>query len=363
MAAMQLYQNISLREWVDLILAVGSDMVVLGRGEMGIGKSSALRLIQAALPTHRACYVDMTTKDIGDLLMPKVHMINDMDVVSFVPNAEIGLQYGQPLIIMWDEVGKAQKGVLNQCIRCWQEKMLGEHPLPEGSIQFATSNLAEEGLQDFLMPHHQNRILQATIRKPTAVEWTENWALDAGIHPTVIQAVNEFPNMLASWQDFKTPGDNQYIYDPRAPKPAFVTPRSLERASIVLHKAGHLPVDVKTHALAGLLGLKAAADIMAIDQIYGQLPRWEEVVARPDKAQIPSSAGAACLFVYQAIQNLDAKTCPAVTTYIKRFRPEAQVLFATTALRTSKAGVVTGEPGFFEWAKENKWLWGEEEDV
>ena len=61
-----LYKAISLQQCADLISAVGHTTTVLAQGEMGIGKSSMLKMLQAKHPDHFVCYGDMTTKDVGD---------------------------------------------------------------------------------------------------------------------------------------------------------------------------------------------------------------------------------------------------------------------------------------------------------
>lgn len=355
------YQNISLKEAGNLIATVGHKIVVIVRGEMGIGKSSILKRLAKEFPNHIPCYVDMTTKDVGDLLMPKVIEIDGMWVCSFIPNSEFGFQFKKPLIIMWDEFTKANKTIQTQCIRALQEWQLGEHHLPEGSIQFATGNLAEEGVLDSLMPHQQNRVMQVVVRKP-GIEWIEDFALDNNVHPTIIQAVNQFPQMLMSYMDFKTPGENPYVYDPRKPMPCFTTPRSLEKASDVLHAndardpEGRLSHDVKVHAIAGLVGERAAMDIMSVHALYEQLPKWEDIIKKPKEAIIPTDAGAQCLLVYSAIQRVEQDSVTPLVQYLERTPLETQALFATTAINTSKAGVVTGNEKFFKWATTHGWL-------
>jgi hypothetical protein len=355
MAELRPYRAITLKECAQLIIAIGMQIVVMARGEMGIGKSSMLAEVHKAYPDHIPCYVDMTTKDVGDLLMPSFIEVNGMKVCSFIPNAEFGFQHGRPLIIMWDEFTKANKTVQTQCIRALQEWQLGEHKFPEGTIQFATGNLTEEGVADSLQAHHGNRIDNVIVSKPGPVEWTQNFALDNNVHPTVIQAVNQFPQMLMSWTDFETPGENPYIYDPRRPMPAFVSPRSLEKFSTMLHLAGDLPEHVKIHAGAGLVGDRAAADIMSIDALYNQLATWEDIMRDPAGARLPESPGAQCLFVYSAIQRVEEDTVAPLMKYVKRMSREAQALFATTAVNTTKADVVMGNRTFFEWAEENMW--------
>ena len=356
------HQTVSLKEAAQWIELIGDTRVVIVRGEMGIGKTTILKELAKRRPKHIPCYVDMTTKDIGDLLAPKFVKINGMDVMQFIANAEFGLQHNQPLIIMWDEFTKANKVVQTQCIRALQEWQLGEHKFPPGTIQFATGNLSEEGLLDALQPHHANRAMQIVVRKPNDTEWIQDFAIPNNIHPTVIQSVRQFPQMLASYQDYKTPGENPYIYDPERPMPAVVTPRSLESVSVCLWRIEEAPehlrlsYDAKVHGIAGLVGERAAADIMSVDVLNSELPPWEAVATTPDKAPVPTSAGAQCLFVYSAIQKVAEDTATPLIKYLSRMPLETQALFATTVLQTTKAAMLMDNKSFFSWAQENNWM-------
>ena len=267
-----LYKAISLQQCADLISAVGHTTTVLAQGEMGIGKSSILKILQAKHPDHFVCYGDMTTKDVGDFLIPKIRTIDGTEVTSFIPNEEFGFHLNKPIILMLDEIGKAPKAVMNACLRLMLERKLGTYELPEGSIVFATTNLAQEGIGDMLPPHARNRMSVVKVRKPSSEEWIE-WALDNNITPEVLLTVKQFPQMLASFEDYNDPKDNEYVYDPRTPRPAFVTPRSLNRASDIIKNSKHLGHDIMAHALKGTIGNRATYDMLTIVQLNDELPR------------------------------------------------------------------------------------------
>ena len=113
-----LYKSLSLNDTANLILAVGDTTTVLAQGEMGIGKSSILSILKSKLAdTHHFCYGDMTTKDVGDFLVPKIRSLNGTEVCSFIPNEEFGFHFDKPIVLMLDEIGKASKAVMNACLR------------------------------------------------------------------------------------------------------------------------------------------------------------------------------------------------------------------------------------------------------
>lgn len=355
---MELYKSISLKEGAELVGRIGDIDTVLFQGEMGIGKSSMLKMLAKSHPDHHICYVDMTTKDVGDFLIPKIRQINGTDVCSFIPNEEFGFHTGKPVIIMLDEIGKTGKAVFNACLRLMQERSLGVYDLPEGSKVFATTNLASEGIGDMLPPHGRNRVSVVKIRKPSADEWIE-WALDADIAPEVIMTVKEFPMMLASFEDYTDSKDNEYIYDPRTPRPSFVTPRSLEKASNIIKKTRGLSEDVIGCAIKGTIGARACYDMLNIVKLSSDLPSWESIMDSPEKAQIPESPAAICMLVYSAVQRVEKDNINKWIKYMNRISKEAQGLFATSVMRTQKKSVVGTSTEFVKWATANNYLFAQ----
>jgi hypothetical protein len=181
------------------------------------------------------------------------------------------------------------------------------------------------------------------------------------VHPTILQSVSEYPLMMASYQDFKTPDENIYCFDPRQPSTSFVSPRSLKNASDILHATEGIDADARTHALMGTLGARAAMDIMSMHEIFGQLPSWKEVVAQPTKVRVPDSAGAMCMFVYSAVSNVEKDTVAPLMTYLQRLKKEVQAFFCSTVLRGPKASIVSADSAFLAWAKNNNYLFKAQE--
>jgi MoxR-like ATPase len=354
---MDLYKSITLKQTTDLIQAVGSHTTVLAQGEMGIGKSSILKTLRAKLgDKYHYCYGDMTTKDVGDFLVPKIRTIDGVEVCSFIPNEEFGFHFDKPIVLMLDEIGKAPKAVMNACLRLMLERQLGTYSLPEGSIVFATTNLAVEGIGDNLPPHARNRLTVVKVAKPTADDWIEDYALDNNILPEVILAVKQFPQMLQSFEDVQDPKDNEYINDPRIPRPAFVTHRSLEKASNILRDTKGMADTIISHALIGTIGHRATYDMMAMVKLANDLPDWESIIKAPDTTKVPESPSAVCMLVYSAVQRIEKDNVNAWVKYMSRISKEAQGLFATSVMRTKKASTVGTSKEFIKWATDNNYL-------
>jgi len=355
-----LYKSISLKQCANLIESVGDNVTVLAQGEMGIGKSSILKILQEKLPNHFFCYGDMTTKDVGDFLIPKIRSLNGVEVCSFIPNEEFGFHSDKPIVLMLDEIGKANKAVMNACLRLMLERKLGTYELPKGSIVFATTNLASEGIGDMLPPHARNRISVVKVAKPTPEDWI-TWALDNDIAPEVLMTVRQFPQMLESFENYDKPSDNEYIYDPRTPRPAFCTPRSLNKASDIIKKAKPLGMDILAHALKGTIGNRATYDMLSIIQLTDELPDWETIINKPETTNIPKSPSAVCMLVYSAVQKVEKETIAKFMKYLERLSKEQQGLFATSVMRTNKKITIGTNPTFIKWATVNNYLFAKQE--
>ena len=352
------YSSINMQETIKLISAVGERLTVLVQGEMGIGKSSILKALAKSHPNHIPCYIDITTKDVGDFLVPQIRTIDGTPVCSFIPNEEFGFHLGKPLIVMLDEVGKAGKAVMNACLRLMLERKLGIHELPEGSIVFATTNLAVEGIGDNLPPHARNRVCVVKMCKPTAEQWRWDYAQNAGIDPVVIATAIEYPSMLASFEDYERPDMNEYINDPRVPRAAFVTPRSLEKASDILKLCREMPEDVLTHALFGVIGERATMDMMNILKLDNTMPAWSEIINKPDTTIVPPNGAAICLVVSKALMNVTGETFVFWMQYMARLPKEAQALFAMSVMSANspKRSIAVTDRMFTEWAVTNGYL-------
>ena len=98
-----MYNTITLKQAADLIAAVGDQQTVLVQGEMGIGKSAILKMLKGMpqFKNYFFCYVDITTKDVGDFLVPMIKDLDGNDVCRFVPNEEFGLHFKDKKVIVF----------------------------------------------------------------------------------------------------------------------------------------------------------------------------------------------------------------------------------------------------------------------
>ena len=366
MAAIQkAYASLSFNQTLELIKAIGDKVTVLVEGEMGSGKSSLHAALAKEFPDHLGCYVEVACMDVGDVAVPKVVTLDNVvlgdlvtkgEVTRFVPNESFGLHLGKPLLIMWDELGKAPTPTINAISRFINEGKLGQYTLPEGSRQFATTNLSVEGVGDRLLPHIRDRMCRVRMRKARGVEWVENYAIPAGLDPIVIGFAMEYPQAFESFEDVEDPNSNPYIFHPKQPRLNFVTLRSLTKASHVLQATEHLSDDVRIHALMGLIGEAAAMNIMTLNRLNEDIPSYERVLADPEKCALPKSGVSSVMMVAKMAMRVEDDTLSKVMTYVNRLPKETQALFARTLTRSPKRAIAGTNRAYIEWASKNMYL-------
>jgi hypothetical protein len=316
-----------------------------------------LRTLKKMLPEYHTGYFDMTNLDLGDLMLPAVqHASRETE---FYPNALFGMREGDiPHIYMFDEFGKAARPLQNACLPIMLERRVGERKLHPASLIFATTNLGAEGVGDMLQSHSRNRMIVVTMRKPTADEWIENFAVDAGIMPEVIAWVRETPQVMEGFDTVEKADDNPYIFHPKAPRLAFVTPRSLEKASDILKQREHMQEDTVIHALRGTVGDRAALDLRSFVALADKLPAWKSVIGDPKNCPVPSNPAASVMLVFTAVSRTEEANVTPWMTYLQRMPKEAQALYCYHAMKSqTKAGIVSMNKQFTEYAIKNQYLY------
>jgi energy-coupling factor transporter ATP-binding protein EcfA2 len=358
MTQAQTMYALGLAQCEELIAAVGTETSVLVQGHMGTGKSSLLTALAKRLPSHTACYFDCTTKDLGDITIPMLKDVDGNDYVRFATNEELGLHLqDRPTILMVDEAGKANPSVKNALLRLFQERQVGSYKMHPESLIFATTNLGAEGVGDLLPPHARNRIMVVTSRKPTHLEWID-WGINNELDFSLLGWVRDNPQLFADFTEVEDPEENPYIYHPRAQRAAFVTPRSLHKASNLLKKRHLLDDQTVTAGLIGTIGDRAAMDLMAFVALADDLPKLIDIKTNPETAKVPTGAAAVCMVVYRTLTVIDKSWLDAWMIYLDKLPLEAQGMYANgvRAKGYSKQGMVMCHRGFTAWARKNSHL-------
>ena len=341
--------SITLEQASNLIDVCGNNNTIVLQGEPGIGKSAMLGGFEGERHT---VYIDCALMDLGDFQM--ICFTEKKDFVQFVPNKIFAPEPGMPVVIMLDEIGKANRMVQNALLTLLHEHRIGSYRLPEGSCVFGTTNMVSDGVGDMMQAHARNRITFVTVRKPDAEAWLR-WAANNGVVPEILAWVSEYPHCLDSYMDAVKGTDNPYIFYPTR-QGQCCTPRSLFNASNIIEHRGQMSPETLVAALAGTIGESAAMDMKAFISVADALPSWNLIVANPTTCPIPENPIACTICALGAVSRLTSKTLPAWMTYVRRLPREVQFMWAGHAMRnTSKAAMICQNADFTRWAGENAW--------
>jgi hypothetical protein len=320
------------------------------RGEPGIGKTALLKMLAKELPDYKMVYIDVPNLDLGDISMPVID--RETKTTTYYPNARFGVHTGEKVCIVLDEFTKGADPVKNMLHPMLNEGRLGDVTLHEDDIIFMTGNLGSDGVGDMLKAHTKNRITPITVKKPMWDEWT-SWGIDNDIDPTLLAFSKQYPHIFDSYTDSHAQ-DNPYIFNPKRQQEAFVSPRSLEKASFIVKSREFLDSDTIVAALAGTCGEAFAKDFNVYLECADQLPTKESVIKTPRTAKIPESTAAQSIMIYGAIAWVEKDTLAPFMEYIERLPAEWQAVFCINLAKSKKQNMAFQNRQFSEWVAKNQ---------
>jgi hypothetical protein len=349
----QFNNPISINEARTAILELGTTNTAVIKGEPGCGKSTLLKMLKEDLgDRYDGIYVDCPVKDIGDTAMSVPD--HDRTKLTQVVSDLFMLDSPKPKVIMLDEFMKTPKLLQTMWTRLMLERTIGDHVLPDGSIVFATSNNASDGVGDSMLAHAGNRVTIYNMRKPNANEWNL-WATDNDIAPEIRACVAMNPRMLASYLDGGQ-DDNPYIFNPDRKALSFVTPRSLTKCDPIIRKRDRLGPNLMKASLAGTIGAAAAELMSAVVSLSGELVSVKTVIADPDTVRIPEKPAAVFMMMFNAIDTIETQDqLAAFMKFVNRISSaEVQSVFFTMALQSKKISkLAIKNEQIKEWSKTN----------
>jgi len=350
----------------EAIAALGPVMTVLVEGEMGVGKTTLLYLLGKMFPTYTLIYCDCTVLDMGDVMVPMFDKITRSDngevsVVRFAINEAMGMHIDGPCIVMLDELGKANPSVKAALTRFMNEGVLGNVRKHEDTIVFATTNLGAENVGDILQAHQLDRVIPVRLRKPDNLEWIE-WGIDNDIDTSILAWAKDTPEMFHSFEQYDNPTENEYINHPKAKRKAFVTPRSLAKASDILKQRDVLDDATVQALLCGAIGTFAANKLMAYVTLADQLPSIDSIKSDPNSAKVPTAPGAIMMVVYRALLTIERDWVGNWMTYMNRLSQEAQAVFVNNVRKKdySRLGTVANTKAFGDWCMANGYVFSDD---
>jgi len=335
------------------IRTLGTTNTAIIKGEPGCGKSTLLKMLKEDMGDgYDYIYVDCPVKDIGDTVMSVPD--NDRTRLTQVVSDLFMLDSPKPKVIMLDEFMKTPKLLQTMWTRLMLERTVGDHVLPVGSIVFATSNNASDGVGDSMLAHAGNRVTIYNLRKSNAAEWNA-WATDNDISPEIRACVAMNPRMMASYLDGGQ-DDNALIFNPTRKSLSFVTGRSLAKCDPIVRNR-HVLGDVLTKAsLAGTIGAAAAELMSAFLSLANELVSVKDVIADPDNVRMPEKPAALFMMMFNAIDTIETQDeLASFMKFLNRIKSsEVQSVFFTMAMQSKRVGkLAVRNEQIKDWAKNN----------
>lgn len=362
MSKITTYPTLTIDEVRDSIKAVGAGNKELGiepvtvmiLSEPGCGKTSILRDLEKEMGTdeYDFVYIDGPNKEMMDIAASIPN--HDTKSLEYYVSSLFSLGNGKKKVIMIDEALKVPKIMQPIYTRMYLERTVGDIPLPEGSIVFATSNNMTDGVGDMLPAHTGNRVTIVQMEKPSPKLWL-SWAGERGISPVIRACVQMYSRMLKSYRD-PDQHDNPYVFQPSKPQVSFVSPRSLAKCDPII-KSG-LSENVMLGLLAGTIGERGARDMMTFVSLNTNVTQFDDVIADPDKVKIPDDMAPLLLMIFQGLDGVDSQDkLNKFQKFVNRIESkEVQSVWFVMLLRSSKARMARMNPEVNKWATENHGL-------
>lgn len=342
---------ISLKEAFRLIVTNGASKTYYCQGEPGIGKSSLSGMLKEYFGTDEwdHIYLDWSLIDYGELVMRAPN--RDTNELELYISSLLKPKSKKKKLIMIDELDKGETLLQKLGTRLMLDHVIGEYELPDGSIVFATGNLASDGVGRNILAHTSNRITTLNIRKPTHEEWL-SWASDAGLSAELRTFVALTPSVMASYLDGIRPEDNEHVFFPTERNKQFCSPRSLAKCDPDIRNRDKLGSYLTEAALAGTIGSASAAMLNAVLSLKDEVTSTEKVLADPEGVRIPEKPAAVLMMMFNSLDVI--KTQDEFTKFMKfmgRIKSaEVQSIFFTMAMANKKtAGIAAKNVEIAKW--------------
>lgn len=347
------FDAVSIDELRRLIPVVGKELTVVVQSEPGCGKTSLLKMMEEDLGDgYDYIYVDCPVKDMSDIAMTIPN--HETKTLESYVGSLFKMDTGKPKVILLDEFMKSPKLLQVIFTRLMLERTVGDTPLPEGSIVFATSNNASDGVGDSMLAHAGNRVCIVPMQKPNHESWLP-WAINNSINRLVLAWVTLNKRCLNSYLDGGQE-DNPYIFHPNKSMLSFVSPRSLAKCDVIVRNRDILGENATRTALAGTIGAAAAGSMATFFSLEKQIPDMEAILKAPDTIEVPREPAALLMVMFNAVEELDTQEkLSSFMTFMNRVESsELQGVFFTMMMRSVKGiKIAKNNEQIKKWAVEN----------
>ena len=206
----------------------------------------------------------------------------------------------RPAILFLDELTAAPPSLQPTVYGLLQERRVGRHRLPDSVLIVAAGNSVEDGAVAYEMGSALSDRLVHLIVQASAEDWLRNYAVPAGLHPSVPAFIRTRPDLLETSEEALRRG--QMIA---------CTPRSWTRVSQIMQAVP----DRATRALmiAGTVGEAPAAEFALIADEIAATVQVAEMLETPraKRADLyPKTLHGLTALIYGLVAQVDKASLP-----------------------------------------------------
>lgn len=324
-----------LRETIRAAEAAG-DVSLFIMGQPGLGKTA--EAVAYAKELGRECIVEMLGfKGPQDFGYPYLETNEDGSRSMQISRPNFWPKTDNPVIIL-DEFNQASKSVQNNAQQLIHAREVNGYKLPEKALVILLGNRPEDKVNvEKLSSACVNRvcIIRVEAHQPSWIKWAQSH----GIDPLITSFIQFRPDLLTNFDGKKWDGASN-----------FASPRTWEKASKIINATNDRHI---RHAmLEGTLGQGAAAELVGFLGIYEKLPDLDQVLADPDKAEVPTDPSVVYATCAGLAKKVKPKTMENFCKYIDRLNKEFAVFAIKTAGYANKTVLAT--PAFTQWVTRNQ---------
>lgn len=208
---------------------------------------------------------------------------------------------GRPAILFLDELTAAAPALQPTVYGLLQERRVGRHRLPDSVMVVAAGNMIEDGAIAYEMGTALSDRLVHMIVQASAEDWLRNYAVPAGIHPSVAAFIRTRPDLLETTEDSLRRGHA-----------IACTPRSWTRVSRIMEA---IPDRARRQVMvAGTVGEAAAAEFALLADDIAATVRIDEMLETPraERAELyPDTLHGLTALIYGLVGRVDGQTLHA----------------------------------------------------
>lgn len=236
-------------------LTAPASKAIMVKGVHGIGKTQIVNQLAKEWGMECVTFQAPQVSDVGDVIGLQKIETDEYGNSSTQWCAPYWYNKNKPVVLFLDEINRGTPTITNALMQLALEQKILNFNLPEGTRIICAVNPSDEGEYDVeeFDPAKADRFAVYEL-KPTTQEWLD-WAVTAGIHPSITGYIAEYRNSLDPYSSNR-PQDASGILPSRRSWVTF----SEHLYNLEKHFNGEMDLNILQDVLAGYVGNSIAIE-------------------------------------------------------------------------------------------------------